>query len=96
MAQLNPVTVGTEATQIAQVPSNGTLTIQNVGTENVTLGVGQEPIAGDGLVLAKAAAAGTPGGSLTTYPPGDPTPQTWYAVTASGTTTLAVLVVPGA
>lgn len=94
MAQLNPVTVGTEATQIAQVPAGGTITIQNIGTTNVTLGVDQEPEVGKGIILAKAASAGTPGGSLTTYPPGDPNDATWYAVSAAAAGEVAVLVVP--
>lgn len=93
MAHLVVVTVGTTPTQLCQVPPGGTVTIQNVGTKPVTVAEGVEPSVGKGLVLAKAPAVGTPGGSLTTYPPGDPTRQTWYGVVATGTSTVAVLVV---
>jgi hypothetical protein len=96
VAHLVVQVVGPEPVQVCQVPAGGTVTIQNVGTVNVTLTEGIEAAAGDGIILAKAAATGTPGGSLTTYPPGDPTPQTWYGVTAAGVGKVVALVVSGA
>lgn len=95
MAHLVVSEVGTVPRPVATVPAGGTLFVQNVGTENVTLGVDQELAAGTGIVLAKAPAAGTPGGSLTTYPPGDPEPQVWYGVTAAGTSKVVAVVVTG-
>lgn len=85
--------VSSAGTQVAQVPAGHTITIQNTGAVNVSASVGAQLPYGDGIILAKAAATGTPGGSLTTYPPGDTTGQTWYAITKTAAGKVSVLVV---
>ncbi len=95
MAHAVVATVTTSPTLIAKVPAGGTVFVQNLGTVNVTLGLDQQVAVGEGVILGKAAAAGTPGGSLTTTPPGDPEPQTWWAVAASGSATVIAIVTAG-
>lgn len=89
MAHLTTSVVGTSPVQIAQVPAGHVVTIQNVGATAVWVAVNTQAKPTECFLLA----GGSPGGTLSTEPPGDVSDQTWYAATASGTTTVAAMVV---
>lgn len=88
-ARTTVVVVKSTATELTQVAPGHTVLVQNLSSKAVTIAVNQQPSAGQGIVLA----GGTPGQSFRTTPPGTPTWQTWYAIVATGTATVAVLVI---
>ncbi len=78
--------MGTTAVDLGVVSAGRSVVFQNNGAAALYLGCGSNVAATNGIVLA----AGSPGGSVSVG--GAATETTWWAVAASGTVEVVILV----